>query len=74
MALGDLEVLQNKLDVPQFELHFSSFLSYDGGLPVCPQSQNSISNWGTSSLFCNTAKVLAQCKLKYYSISECMAA
>ena len=51
-------VLQNMLDVPHFELHFSSFPSYHGRLLVCPRSQNSISNWGTSSMFCNTSRLL----------------
>ena len=35
-------------DVSQFELHFSSSLSYH--LPSKPKS---VSNWGTSSILCN---------------------
>ena len=45
-------VLQNKLDVPQLLLFEVPVLPR--WLLVCPESQNSISDWGMSSLFCNT--------------------
>ena len=47
-------VSQSKLDVPQLEFYFFEFPVLPPGLLVRSRNQNSNSDCGTSSLFCNT--------------------
>lgn len=47
-------VVQDQAGHVPAQIAFFEFHVLPHGLLVCPGSQNSISDWGTSSLFCNT--------------------